>query len=315
MPVRDARAPRLCAVGDFAWDVLIRSEGRLRRGGDTFGSVALLPGGSAANVAVWAARCGADTAFIGKVGTDELGGLAHRNLADEGVADHLIDSPEHPTGAVAVFVDADGERSMVSGHGADHYLQPEDLPVRALESASHVHLTGWSIFLDPPRTAATRAAQLAAGAGASLSFDPSAFQLIDELGTATFLELTTGLGATVIFPNRNEAAMLSGLRDPEASGLRIAELYGEATVVVKLDVDGALVCHDGTPVHVPAISTPAIDTTGAGDAFAGAYLAAAMANRPPVDAATLACQVAAHVVAHVGARPPLPDGGIAAVHG
>ena len=70
-------------VGDFAWDVLIRTNTELLRGGDTFGEVMMMPGGSAANVAVWAARCGLPTHFIGKIGRDRLGQLARENLARE----------------------------------------------------------------------------------------------------------------------------------------------------------------------------------------------------------------------------------------
>jgi ribokinase len=71
----------LCVLGDFAWDVLIRTNSELLKGGDTFGEVMMLPGGSAANVAVWAARCGLSTSFIGKIGRDRMGQLAIENLS------------------------------------------------------------------------------------------------------------------------------------------------------------------------------------------------------------------------------------------
>ena len=70
----------LCVIGDFAWDVLIRTNNNLLKGGDSFGEVMLTPGGSAANLAVWARRCGLDTHFIGKVGRDRFGQLAPQQL-------------------------------------------------------------------------------------------------------------------------------------------------------------------------------------------------------------------------------------------
>ena len=73
-------------LGDFAWDVLIRTNSELLHGGDTFGEVMLTPGGSAANVAVWARRNGTDTSFIGKIGRDRFGQLAEEDLAREKVA-------------------------------------------------------------------------------------------------------------------------------------------------------------------------------------------------------------------------------------
>ncbi len=78
-------ASSLCVLGDYAWDVLIRTNSELLRGGDTFGEVVLLPGGSAANVAVWAARAGTDVTFVGKIGRDQMGMLAREELVREGV--------------------------------------------------------------------------------------------------------------------------------------------------------------------------------------------------------------------------------------
>ena len=69
---------RLCSLGDFAWDVLIRTNQKLLKGGDTFGEVMLMPGGSAANVAVWASRCGMPTTFVGKIGRDQVEDIARR---------------------------------------------------------------------------------------------------------------------------------------------------------------------------------------------------------------------------------------------
>ena len=151
----------LCVLGDFAWDVLIRTNTELLKGGDTFGEVMLTPGGSAANVSVWAARCGYDTHFVGKIGRDRFGLLAQEDLAAERVHAHLIETDAHLTGSVAVFVDHTGERSMVSGRGADFYLLPSELPADVVRAAGHLHLTAWSFFVDPPRAAARKAAGLA----------------------------------------------------------------------------------------------------------------------------------------------------------
>ena len=86
-----------------------------------------------------------------------MGMLAREELVREGVEHRLIETDAHVTGSVAVFVDHTGERSMVSGHGADFYLLPSELPRSSIASASHLHLTG-SFFTDPPRSAAREAA-------------------------------------------------------------------------------------------------------------------------------------------------------------
>jgi len=299
-----AVATELCVIGDFAWDVLIRTNTELQRGGDTFGEVTLMPGGSGANVAVWARRCGTPTHFVGKIGRDRMGQLAIDDLDREGVVHDLVESDANPTGSVAVFVDHTGERSMVSGHGADFYLLPSELPRGAIASARHLHLTAWSFFTDPPRSAARAAARLAQDAGATLSFDPGSFQMIEQMGVEAFLRVTTDVGVDVVFPNKEEGAILTGCTEPDDIARELARLYPGTMVVLKLDADGALVLRDDDPAHVPPAATNRlVDATGAGDSFAGAFLARFLRGDDPVDAARFANQVSAGVSEHPGARP------------
>jgi len=295
----------LCVVCDFAWDVLIRTNTELLRGGDTFGEVMLMPGGSAANVAAWAARCGLPTHFIGKIGRDRMGQLALADLAAENVVAHLVESDAHTTGSVAVFVDHTGERSMVSGHGADFYLLPSELPRDVIAHARHLHLTAWSFFTDPPRTSARVAARIAREAGATISFDPASFQMIDEMGVDHFVAVTNDLGIDVFLPNKEEGAILTGLKDPEAIARDLTEIYAGSLVILKLDADGALAWLDGSPHHIPPATNNLVDATGAGDSFAGAFLARLLSGATPLEAATFATSISAWVIEHPGARPSL----------
>ncbi len=296
----------LCVLGDFAWDVLIRTNTELLKGGDTFGEVMLTPGGSAANVAVWASRCGTPTHFIGKIGRDRFGQLAQEDLAHEGVTAHLVETEAHLTGSVAVFVDHTGERSMVSGHGADFWLLPSEVPKEIVRESQHLHLTAWSFFTDPPRSAARTAALAAQGAGATLSFDPGSFQMIQEMGVEHFLAVTRDLGIDIILPNFEEGGVLTGLDEPAAIAHRLSELYGGALVMLKLDSEGAFVFHDGNTAHIPPATNNLLDATGAGDSFAGAFLSHYLASHDAVLAATFATTVSAWVIEHLGARPA-PD--------
>lgn len=304
----------LCVLGDFAWDVLIRTNSELLRGGDTFGEVMLTPGGSAANVAVWASRCGMPTHFIGKIGRDRMGQLAQEDLVHENVAAHLIESDAHLTGSVAVFVDHTGERSMVSGHGADFYLLPQELPREVVRAARHLHLTAWSFFVDPPRSAARAAALVAREAGATLSFDPGSFQMISEMGVTAFLGCTQDLGIDILLPNYEEGSVLTGLDDPAQIAARLTEIYPGALVMLKLDSDGSYLHHDGAGVRIPPATNNLVDATGAGDSFAGAFLAHYLRTGDADAAARLATQVSAWVIEHLGARPA-PDARLAAVIG
>jgi len=297
----------MCVVGDFAWDVLIRTNSELLRGGDTFGEVMLTPGGSAANVAVWASRCGLPTEFVGKIGRDRFGQLAQEDLTREHVGAHFVETDAHLTGSVAVFVDHTGERSMVSGHGADFYLLPSELPRQAIASARHLHMTAWSFFVDPPRAAARAAARIARESGATLSFDPGSFQMIGEMGVRQFLAVTQDLGIDVLLPNKEEGSMLTGgLTDPEEIAPALAELYPGALIMLKLDADGALVYQHGAGTHIPAGTNNLVDATGAGDSFAGGFLAHYLEHGDAVAAARFATTISAWVIEHLGARPE-PD--------
>lgn len=296
----------LCVLGDFAWDVLIRTNTELLRGGDTFGEVLLTPGGSAANVAVWASRSGLATRFIGKIGRDRFGQLAQENLDREGVHAHLVETEAHSTGSVAVFVDHTGQRSMVSGHGADFYLMSSELPTDVITASRHLHLTAWSFFTDPPRSAARNAARLAQSTGATLSFDPGSFQMIQEMGVDSFLSFTSDLSFDIILPNKEEGQVLTGCTDPIDIAHGLTSVFPGALIVLKLDADGALVLDGEAATAIPPATNNLVDATGAGDSFAGAFLARYLRGGSAVESARFATQVSAWVIEHVGARPS-PD--------
>jgi sugar/nucleoside kinase (ribokinase family) len=120
-------------------------------------------------------------------------------------------------------------------------------------------------------------------------------------------------GAAVCFPNRDEAAVLTGEQDPVTMAARLTRHYG--AVVLKLGGEGCVLAVPGqAPVRVPAHPARATDTTGAGDAFCGAFLSRWLSGGPDPDptppsvpdlgaAAEFAARIAAGVVTRFGARP------------
>jgi ribokinase len=215
----------------------------------------------------------------------------------------FVETDAHLTGSVAVFVDQTGERSMVSGHGADFYLIPSELPRNVITSSSHLHLTAWSFFTDPPRSAARIAAQLAHQNNLTISFDPASFQMIQEMGVEQFLSWTKDLNINIFFPNFEEGRVLTGCDEPEAIVRALAKIYDNALIILKLDADGALVFDGKTATQIAPATNNLVDATGAGDSFAGAFLAHYLKSNSAVDAAKFATNVAAWVIEHLGARP------------
>ncbi len=298
----------ILAVGDLVWDVVVKPDGLLLPGGDTTGSIKLAPGGSAANVAAWIARCGERAGFVGAVGADVLGDLIVADLRQEGVEAHVIRLRHSETGVVLALIDRAGQRSMVTNRGADHQLLPDMLPEAALRACRHLHITGWSLFSDPPRAAALRAAQIASASGATISFDPASYQIIREIGRDQFDRITADLPVDILFPNRDEGQALTGERDPQAIAAALRARFPGALVALKLDHDGCFIMDHTLAMHVPgrAIDLP-VDTTGAGDAFNGAFLARYLSTGDALAAARFANRIGAWVAQRTGARPPIDD--------
>jgi ribokinase len=245
--------------------------------------------------------------FVGAVGRDVFGDLIVDSLAAEGVEMHVHRTDARDTGVILALIDRAGQRSMVTNQGADFQLLPENLPEDALRAARHVHITAWSLFTDPPRAAAIRAAQIAKAAGATVSFDPASYQMIREIGHDRFQRFTAGLPVDILFPNRDEGEALSGEREPAAMARELREMYPGALIALKLDADGCFVAADGDAQHYPSAPARVVDTTGAGDAFDGAFLARYLRDGDPAAAARFANRVGAWVVARDGARPPADD--------
>ncbi|PZA07000.1 MULTISPECIES: carbohydrate kinase family protein [unclassified Meiothermus] len=297
----------LVAVGDLTWDVLAKPDHPLLPGGDTTGRVQLAGGGSSANLAVWAARVGYPSAFVGKVGRDRFGTFAVEELEAERVEPHVIWSEAKPTGVIVVFIDANGERSNLTSQGADFDLRPEELPVEVLQAAAHVHITAWSVFTNPPCQAALQAARLAAEAGATVSFDPGSYQMILQLGPRRFRQILREFPINFLFPNLEEGRALTGATEPDEVLETLVELYPEATVALKLGPKGALIAEKGRVIHLEATADVAVDATGAGDAFGGAFLGHYLRSRDAQAAGRLAVQVAGWVVTRFGARGRADD--------
>ncbi|HET9223726.1 MAG TPA: PfkB family carbohydrate kinase [Roseiflexaceae bacterium] len=297
----------IIAVGDLVWDVLAKPDQMLLPGGDTTGRIALAPGGSAANVAAWIARVGMPAGFVGMVGADPLGDLIVEDMRREGVELHVSRTAKRDTGVILVLIDRAGQRSMVTNQGADFYLTPAELPDDALRACSHVHITAWSLFTDPPRAAAIRAAQIAKAGGATVSFDPASYQMIREMGYDKFARITAELPVDILFPNRDEGQALTGEREPEEIALELRERYPGAIIALKLDRDGCYILADGHAQAYPTSDHPALDATGGGDAFDAAFIARYARDRDLAAAARFANAIAGWVVARYGARPPADE--------
>ena len=292
-------APRVVVVGDLIYDLIARTEGPVAFGTDTFAPIQAIAGGSGANAAAWLASLGIETHFVGRVGDDVLAEALVAELEKSGVMAHLARDPSLGTGKVFVLVDGVGERTMITDRGAGEALCPEDLP-RTLFEGAHLHLSGYTFSGGSRRETALEALRLAREAGMIVSVDPSSVPLLESVGPERFLEWTHG--ADLCFPNLEEGALLGKEDDPNRVAERLLDHYHG--VVLKLGAAGALYA-GGERARLPAEPGRVADTTGAGDALCAGFLAAWLTGASPAAALRRGVEVAARVVARLGARPGL----------
>jgi len=286
-------------IGDLLYDMLVKVDGDVTLGTDTFVPIRVAAGGSGANAAAWLAHSGVETSFVGRVGDDIFGGFLEGEMERVGVSPHLARDPSLPTGKVFVLVDGAGERTMITDRGAGEALGPDDLP-ETLFSRGHLHLSGYTLSGGSRREAATKALRLAREAGMTVSVDPSSVPLLESVGPERFLGWTRG--ADLLFPNLAEGKTLTGERDPDLILKKLLPYY--RAVVLKLGPEGAAYA-DGTgdTLRVSAAPARVEDTTGAGDAFSAGFLADWLARGSTKEALRRGAGVAARAVGRVGARP------------
>jgi sugar/nucleoside kinase (ribokinase family) len=292
-------ASRVVVVGDLLYDLLAKVDGDVAPGTDTFTHILAAGGGSGANAAAWLAASGVETHFVGRIGDDAFGEFLQRELYEAGVHAHLARDPSLATGKVFVLVDGSGERTMITDRGAAEMLRLEDIPAPLL-GEGHLHLVGYTFSGGSRRETARESLCLARKSEMTVSVDPSAVPMLEDIGPERFLAWTRG--ADLCFPNLEEGALLAGVEDPERIAETLLDHY--PAVVLKLGAEGALYADaNGRRSHAPAAPARAIDTTGAGDALCAGFLAAWLTGAVPGEALRQGVQLAARAIEHVGGRP------------
>ncbi|QLD85007.1 ribokinase [Natronomonas halophila] len=256
-------------------------------------------GGKGSNQAIAAARSGGEVAFIGAVGDDRFGEFARELWDEEGIDCSDVVTADSSTGVALIHVEEGGENAIAVAQGANHELNGADVrEAAATIGGADVLLTQLETTIDSVRAAATVADE----AETEVILDPApAQELPDELMAAV----------DVATPNESEVRMLAG-HDPDAAideerAARDVLDRGPDAVVVTLGADGALVVTDGESTTVSPIEAEVADTTGAGDAFNGAFAVARGEGRGIVEAAERGVAAGAAACTERGAVPSLPS--------
>ena len=233
------------------------------------------PGGAPANLAVAAARLGAKTAFIGKVGRDSFGDFLRSTLEENGVdASGLVtDSVQHTTLAV-VTVDKSGERSFsfYRDPSADVDLEAADIDEEMLKNTRFLHFGSVSLTADPSKTATLHAASRARELGAVISYDPNYRASLWHSEAEAVKGMLEPMDLVDILKvSDEELPLLTGTEDPE-KGTAILAGRGIKLILVTLGPRGAFYRFGDKTGTVPGVPCVVGDTNGAGDTFFGAFL-------------------------------------------
>jgi 2-dehydro-3-deoxygluconokinase len=265
-------------------------------------------GGDTSNFVIAAARQGAACAYITKLGDDEFGKMFLQLWQCEGVA----------TDGVGIDVGAHTAVYFISHHEHGHaftYLRagsaasriaPSDLDADLIRNARFLHVSGVSQAISSSACDTVFAAiDIARAAGVAVSYDPNLRLKLWPLARArAVIRATIGL-SDYFFPSLEDLQAISGLKDADAI-LDWCLAQGTKTILLKLGPDGAIVADAARRTRVAGIEVQSVDATGAGDCFAGAFIARIAAGDDAVAAARYANAAAALTTTGYGAVAPIP---------
>lgn len=284
----------IVTVGDVVADLVCWLDQPWRRGTDAFASIAQQRGGSAANVAGFVASLGAEAGFVGAIGDDDVGEQLRRSLERSGVAPFLEVRPAESSGTVVVVVEPGGERTMLSSRGAAANLAAP--PPEWFNACSWLHVPFYGFAAEP--MAGTLIA-MAEALGGRCSVDLSSVALLDVLGPSTVLDRLREMRPAIVFANGEEGEWAaSNLPAGWAQGHTLVIKNGPDPVEITLP-DGTRTRHPVKPV------TGVLDTTGAGDAFAAAYLVCHVRGASVADCVNAGSELAGQVITARGAARSL----------
>jgi fructokinase len=264
-----------------------------------FGEGVSAGGGSAGNTLYAISQFGGNTFFSCKVASDEVGDFYVKALGELNIHTNLSHERDYGvTGKCLVMISPDAERTMLTYLGISEQLAPADLNVEALIDSKWLYMEGYLVTSPTGRQACCEARKIAEANGVLTSLtlsDPAMVQFFRG-----GLEEMIGAGVDLLFANDVEAQAWSGKEDIQEAAQVLHEVA--KVVVVTLGPKGALVYDGNSVIPIDPVKVKAVDTNGAGDMFAGAFLYAVSAGKDYATAGKLASHAASTTVSSFGPR-------------
>lgn len=265
-------------------------------------------GGDTSNATIAAARQGASVGYLTSLGEDWMGEAFLALWRAEGVdATHVRRHPSAPTGVYFVTHGKSGHRfDFLRKGSAASLMEPCDLATDYIAGTRILHLSAISQAISPPaRQTCEAAIDAARRAGVRVSYDTNLRLRLWELDEARRTIDATAARCDILLPSLDDSRQLTGLEQPNAIVDRYLDL-GPSLVALKMGSDGALIATRDRRVTIAPYRVEAVDATGAGDAFDGAFLARLLAGDDPFSAGRYANVAAALSTRGYGAVAPIP---------
>jgi sugar/nucleoside kinase (ribokinase family) len=295
---------RLVFAGEAIVDLLMWVPALPERGGDMLAGSSAIQVGGGFNIMAAAARQGLRVVYAGGHGTGPWGDLVRDALDAEGIAVLRPADPDADTGFDVALVEAGGERTFVTSLGAETLRGPGSWDMVRVRGGDAVYVSGYGLV--PPGSGPLLGAWAAAlPPGVLLFLDPG--PLVADIPEAVLEPVLSRCDWCSC--NQREAGLLTGAADPVEAARLLARRAGLAGVIVRAGRDGCvLALRVAGPANasgvsltlIPAPAVVAVDTTGAGDAHSGVFLAGIAAGLTPADAAGRANAAAALAVTRTG---------------
>lgn len=260
-----------------------------------------MSGGSAANTVYAVQGFGGRGFYTGRVGNDETGRHFLDDLRAAGIDTGAYRENGGKSGRCLTLVTADAERSMTTYLGVSASLSPDDVNEAALAASRYLYVEGYLASTEPGCAAAVFAREVAESEGVKTSLSLSDPSMVEGFRDA--LKDMLGNGVTQLFCNEEEALAWTGTDRLDIAATELGDVA--PFVNITLGARGSLALSPRGRELSPGRGADAVDTTGAGDIYAGAILYARTAGAVPAEAAGFANFAAAHLVSLHGAR--LPD--------
>lgn len=255
-------------------------------------------GGSAANTIVGIADFGGKAAYCGKVADDEVGEFFLQDMRNLGVTIDVPQTAGGQSGTCAVLITPDAQRTMLTNLAVSATLCDKDVDEEILRNSKYVYIEGYLFTNEETKSAAYKAIDLALKHNVKIAFTASDPFLVNIMRQEMW-ELIEG-PVDLFFCNEEEAKSLTEKDDAVECANEIHK-HAE-NVALTLGPNGSILMHEGEVIAIEGVDTNAIDTTGAGDMYAGGLLYGITNGLNWKQAGHLASHAAARIVAQLGAR-------------